>query len=77
MHPLRRAVRHHRLKLDAEEALIESGLPYAIVLPMPYAAPVTDLEQGVRIQHPRGAFQHRYQKVNASLQDISDSMSVW
>ena len=23
MHPLRRAVRHHRLKLDAEEALIE------------------------------------------------------
>ena len=36
MHPLRRTVRHHRLKLDAEEALIESGLPYTIVQPMRY-----------------------------------------
>ena len=36
MHPLRRAVRHHRLKLDAEEELIESGLPYTIVQPMRY-----------------------------------------
>ena len=36
MHPLRRAVRHHRLKLDAEETLIESGLPYSIVQPMRY-----------------------------------------
>lgn len=36
MHPLRRAVRHHRLKLDAEEALIESGLPYTIVQPIRY-----------------------------------------
>ena len=36
MHPLRRAVRHHRLKLDAEETLIESGLPYVIVQPMRY-----------------------------------------
>lgn len=36
MHPLRRAVRHHRLKLDAEEALIESGLPHSIVQPMRY-----------------------------------------
>ena len=36
MHPLRRAVRHHRLKLDAEETLIESGLPYTIVQPIRY-----------------------------------------
>ncbi len=36
MHPLRRAVRHHRLKLDAEETLVESGLPYTIVQPMRY-----------------------------------------
>lgn len=36
MHPLRRAVRHHRLKLDAEETLIESGLPCTIVQPMRY-----------------------------------------
>lgn len=36
MHPLRREVRHHRLKLDAEEALIESGLPYTIMQPARY-----------------------------------------
>lgn len=36
MHPLRREVRHHRLKLDAEENLIESGLPYTIVQPCRY-----------------------------------------
>ncbi len=36
MHPLRREVRHHRLKLDAEEILIESGLPYTILQPSRY-----------------------------------------
>ena len=36
MHPLRREVRHHRLKLDAEEKLIESGLPYTIIQPIRY-----------------------------------------
>lgn len=36
MHPLRREVRHHRLKLDAEEALIESGLPYTVMQPSRY-----------------------------------------
>ncbi|MGB1876043.1 MAG: SDR family oxidoreductase [Rhodospirillaceae bacterium] len=36
MHPLRREVRHHRLKLDTEEMLIESGVPYTIVQPMRY-----------------------------------------
>ncbi len=36
MHPLRREVRHHRLKLDAEEKLIESALPYTIVQPCRY-----------------------------------------
>ncbi|MEQ9111053.1 MAG: NmrA family NAD(P)-binding protein [Rhodospirillaceae bacterium] len=36
MHPLRREVRHHSLKLDTEELLIESGMPYSIVQPMRY-----------------------------------------
>ncbi|NKB42640.1 MAG: NAD(P)H-binding protein [Alphaproteobacteria bacterium] len=36
MHPLRREVRHHSLKLDTEEMLIESGIPYSIVQPMRY-----------------------------------------
>lgn len=36
MHPLRREVRHHRLKLEAEENLVESGLPYTILQPSRY-----------------------------------------
>ena len=36
MHPLRRQVRHHSLKLDTEELLIESGLPYTIIQPIRY-----------------------------------------
>ena len=36
MHPLRREVRHHRLKLDTEEMLIESGMPYTIIQPIRY-----------------------------------------
>ncbi|ARN73432.1 SDR family oxidoreductase [Oceanicoccus sagamiensis] len=36
MHPLRRDVRHHSLKLDTEEVLIESGLPYTILQPIRY-----------------------------------------
>lgn len=36
MHPLRREVRHHALKLDTEEMLIESGMPYSIVQPIRY-----------------------------------------
>lgn len=36
MHPLRREVRHHRLKLDAEQYLIESGLAYTILQPSRY-----------------------------------------
>lgn len=36
MHTLRREVRHHRLKLDAEEMLVESGLPYTILQPIRY-----------------------------------------
>lgn len=36
MHPVRREVRHHRLKLDAEEHVIESGLAYTILQPSRY-----------------------------------------
>lgn len=36
MHPLRRDVRHHSLKLDTEEMLVESGLPYTILQPIRY-----------------------------------------
>ncbi|MDX2224528.1 MAG: NmrA family NAD(P)-binding protein [Rhodospirillaceae bacterium] len=36
MHPLRREVPHHARKLDAEERVIESGVPYTIVQPIRY-----------------------------------------
>jgi uncharacterized protein YbjT (DUF2867 family) len=36
MHPLRREVRHHRLKLEAEEQVVESDLAYTIVQPARY-----------------------------------------
>jgi len=36
MHPLSRAIRHHRLKLDAEECLIDSGVPHTVVQPSRY-----------------------------------------
>ena len=36
LQPLRREIRHHRLKLEAEEDLVESGLAYTIVQPSRY-----------------------------------------
>lgn len=36
MQPLRREVEHHRLKLIAEEHVVESGLPYTILQPSRY-----------------------------------------
>lgn len=36
LQPLRREIRHHRLKLEAEEDLVESGLTYTILQPSRY-----------------------------------------
>jgi uncharacterized protein YbjT (DUF2867 family) len=36
MHPFRRDVRHHALKLDATEHVVESGLTYTVVEPCRY-----------------------------------------
>ncbi len=47
MHPVRRDVRHHRLKLDAEEKVIESGLNYTIVQPGRYMQHFTPLWRGI------------------------------
>ena len=48
MHPLRREVRHHRLKLDAEEAVIEGGVPYTILQPMRYMQHLEPIWNAVR-----------------------------
>ncbi len=50
MHPLRRDVRHHKLKLDAEENLIESGIPYTIVQPSRYMQHLEAIWQNVTEQ---------------------------
>ena len=62
MHPLRRVVRHHRLKLDAEETLIESGLPCTIVQPIRYMQHLEMIWKKV-LGHRRAldAVQHRPQ----------------
>jgi uncharacterized protein YbjT (DUF2867 family) len=36
MHPLLRDIRHHRLKLDTEQVLVDSGLVFTIVQPSRY-----------------------------------------
>jgi uncharacterized protein YbjT (DUF2867 family) len=36
MHPFRRDVRHHALKLDATEALVDSGIAYTVLEPSRY-----------------------------------------
>jgi uncharacterized protein YbjT (DUF2867 family) len=36
MHPFRRDVRHHALKLEATEHLVEAGIPYTILEPARY-----------------------------------------
>jgi uncharacterized protein YbjT (DUF2867 family) len=36
MHPFRREVRHHALKLEATEHVVESGLPYTVLEPCRY-----------------------------------------
>jgi uncharacterized protein YbjT (DUF2867 family) len=47
MHPLRREVRHHRFKLDAEEHVIESGLAYTILQPIRYMQHLEPIWQDV------------------------------
>jgi len=48
MHPLRTEVRHHRLKLQAEERLVESQLPYTILQPIRYMQHLEPIWKQVR-----------------------------
>lgn len=50
MHPLRREVRHHRLKLETEECVIESGLTYTIVQPTRYMQHLENIWKAVTEQ---------------------------
>jgi uncharacterized protein YbjT (DUF2867 family) len=48
MHPLRQEVRHHRLKLAAEQQVVESELPFTILQPARYMQHVTPQWQRIR-----------------------------
>jgi len=50
MHPFRRDVRHHALKLDATEMVVESGVPYTIVEPARYMQHLEPIWPTVRNQ---------------------------
>lgn len=77
MHPVRRDVRHHKLKLDVEEAVIESGLPYTIVQPsryMQHLVPIwkTVLSEGVHSM----PFNIDRQFNVVDLRDLADACAV-
>lgn len=77
MHPLSRAIRHHRLKLEVEERLINSGLTHTILQPSRYMqhleplwATVTD--EGVHAM-PFGV-ERKFNVVD--LVDLADACAV-
>ena len=77
MHPLRREVRHHRLKLDTEESVIESGLPYTIVQPIRYMQHLLPiwprvLEEGVHAM----PFSTEVKFNVVDLQDLAEAVAI-
>lgn len=77
MHPLRREVRHHSLKLDTEEMLVESGVPYTILQPIRYMQHLLPIwsvvkEQGVHAM----AFNTSVRFNVVDLQDLADATAI-
>ena len=77
MHPLRREVRHRRLKLDAEELVVESGLPYTIVQPIRYMQHLLPiwtrvLEEGVHAM----PFNTDVQFNVVDLKDLAEAVAI-
>ncbi|MEM1091398.1 MAG: NmrA family NAD(P)-binding protein [Pseudomonadota bacterium] len=77
MHPLRRDVRHHRLKLDAEEHVIESGLPYTIVQPTRYMQHLAPIWNSVKDKGEHAMAFSTEMKFNvADLRDLAEATAV-
>lgn len=77
MHPVRRDVRHHRLKLDVEEAVIESGLAYTIVQPsryMQHLVPIWPKVTGEGIHSMPFSIDQQFNVVD--LRDLADACAV-
>lgn len=74
LQPLRREVRHHRLKLETEELVVESDLPYTIVQPTRYMQHLDNIWQAVTTQGVHGMpFSTRVQFNVADLADLAEA----
>lgn len=77
MHPLRREVRHHRLKLDAEQAVVESGLRYSIVQPMRYMQHLEPIWQQVCEQGMHAMPFNTQARFNVvDLEDLAEATAI-
>ncbi|MCU0760904.1 MAG: NAD(P)H-binding protein [Steroidobacteraceae bacterium] len=74
LQPLRREVRHHRLKLETEELVVESDLPYTIVQPTRYMQHLENIWKPVTEQGVHGMpFSTRVRFNVADLADLAEA----
>lgn len=74
LQPLRREVRHHRLKLETEELVVESDLPYTIVQPTRYMQHLENIWKVVTEQGVHGMpFSTRVRFNVADLADLAEA----
>lgn len=77
MHPIRREVRHHGLKLDVEEAVIESDMPYTIVQPSRYMQHLANIWTTVLSERVHAMPFSTEQQFNVvDLADLADACAV-
>jgi uncharacterized protein YbjT (DUF2867 family) len=74
LQPLRREVRHHRLKLETEELVVESDLAYTILQPTRYMQHLENIWKPVTEQGVHGMpFSTRVQFNVADLADLAEA----
>jgi len=77
MHPLSRVIRHHRLKLEVEEALINSGLTHTILQPsryMQHLEPIWPKVVGQGVHAMPFDVTRKFNVVD--LQDLADACAI-
>jgi uncharacterized protein YbjT (DUF2867 family) len=77
MHPLRREVPHHARKLDTEEMVIESGVPYTIIQPIRYMQHLETIWKEVLATGVHAMPFNTHVKFNvADLVDLADAAAL-
>ncbi len=77
MHPLRREVPHHARKLDTEEMVIESGVPYTIIQPIRYMQHLETIWKEVLSSGVHAMPFNTHVKFNvADLVDLADASAL-